>query len=607
MDPSAYGLNAHAQKSERGLLSDNDSGRAGTPAKEHLNMTAAPLTSSSTRRIGKGHIWIALLALAAALGSLVASSLVLVTSHHKPQGSWLIQPSVVLGFLAPLGAFCLDYAHKEAATVSWWLKLADGDSVYNLHREWAVGQSFWDAVTFFSPKVSAKTAISTLSLILYIAVGPLLQQASTVQLLRADTPVMLNSSFALNLPGSWSTTTNQTLANHAGAISPEMLDIVLGYTSRDPIPTNVSGCDGTCIGTVSAWGLNGTCQDISTSSHDWAKDYFLNGVRDPATLFNISFPAILLSSKNGTILDSEAIPQIQFTVTYWTPENATYNPPANSSVDRGIYQYCPGTLRTKQCTYFVDFVDYPVSMTNTSIQLNSTNAYFGPPQRTGTHFSKGTFTVDGLSGLQVAARNLFSSTARISNPGIIFRPTKNPDETTRWASWDLDAVGTFASKYAHFNYSESGSCFQSYGDPTDEITHGLSDILLRTSVSAAQFLNQTNFVRAYQQNITARQIKTELVFVSHYGYFAGGAAVMLVVLVLVSLPLWGWWRLNRAVTMSPLETAIVLKDQIHVHGHVNFVGDDLAELIGHHRVRSKAALRGAGDGEIELSEHGRAI
>jgi hypothetical protein len=62
-----------------------------------------------------------------------------------------------------------------------------------------------------------------------------------------------------------------------------------------------------------------------------------------------------------------------------------------------------------------------------------------------------------------------------------------------------------------------------------------------------------------------------LVFESDWRYLGAALAVLLVGLVLVGSLSWGGWRLQRAVTLSPLETAALF---------VNFdAGGELATLL----------------------------
>jgi hypothetical protein len=216
---------------------------------------------------------------------------------------------------------------------------------------------------------------------------------------------------------------------------------------------------GFALGTSRHLALNGTCQEISSTAHDIAKDYFENGVMDSATLFNISFPDINLMI-NNQLLHPESIPQVQFMITYWTPQSATYNPPPNPSVSFGRYQYCPGAITIKNCTYFVDQVQYPVSVQNTSISLDSNASYFGPLMKGATHLAKTSTYPEKLSGLQVAARGLFSSSAIIANAELVSSGSlNNSSSTLKWAKWNLDILGTLAAEHTQLNFSDSGSCF----------------------------------------------------------------------------------------------------------------------------------------------------
>jgi hypothetical protein len=542
--------------------------------------------------------WYPILAQLVTIACLVASGIVLATSNHKPQSSWSVRPSVVLGILAPIGAFCLSYVHKEAGVISWWLRLSDDVSLTDLEREWAVGQSYWDAVFNLSIKSSSSLlAISTLSLSVYIAVNPLLQRACTVEHGVTTQSVKVNTSIPINIPLDWSTTSNQTLANHAGTMSSQLLDIVQDYMKGTPARASVDSCDGICVGNVHAFGLNGTCHETSSTAHDWAKEYFEKGVHDPATVFNVSFPDISLMTDNG-FLNPESIPQFQFLITFWTPQNATYNPPPNSSVSLGRYQYCPGVITTKNCTYFVDQVQYPVSIKNSTISLNSEDSYFGPPHKSATHLAKLPTYPEKLSGLQIAARSLFSSSTLLSNPEAVWSGAENASSTLKWAKWDVHAEGTLAAEHVQLNFSDSGSCFQTYTDPTDEITHGLSDILLRSAIAAAKTQNEARgWTPLYQQTFQTIQTKEELVFASHYGFFAIAAALTLLEAILVSLPFWGWWRLRRPVSLSPLETAVALKQRMNDTEDTGLKGEQQAILLEKQVPRNNLAVHDLRDSE----------
>ena len=55
------------------------------------------------------------------------------------------------------------------------------------------------------------------------------------------------------------------------------------------------------------------------------------------------------------------------------------------------------------------------------------------------------------------------------------------------------------------------------------------------------------------------------------------------------------------VTLSPLETAVDLKDQIDIPGGAKLDDKQLVGLVGHQLVRHEAVLSGLGGSDVELS------
>ena len=59
------------------------------------------------------------------------------------------------------------------------------------------------------------------------------------------------------------------------------------------------------------------------------------------------------------------------------------------------------------------------------------------------------------------------------------------------------------------------------------------------------------------QLVTATRIDEVTVFSSNLGYFAGAAAVELFSILIILYTFYGWWRLGRNPSLSPLEIAKV--------------------------------------------------
>ncbi len=56
-------------------------------------------------------------------------------------------------------------------------------------------------------------------------------------------------------------------------------------------------------------------------------------------------------------------------------------------------------------------------------------------------------------------------------------------------------------------------------------------------------------------NTTAKPQSPVNVFVSDFSFFAGAAVVQLFSITITLFTFYGWWRLGRDVTLSPVETA----------------------------------------------------
>lgn len=96
------------------------------------------------------------------------------------------------------------------------------------------------------------------------------------------------------------------------------------------------------------------------------------------------------------------------------------------------------------------------------------------------------------------------------------------------------------------------------------ISHEL--VVFRTGVQFAQLPeinNPTYLAERLDPNlkvnytISAKRLDEVTVYVSDFNYFAGAATVELFTILIVLYTFYGWWRLGRNASLSPLETAKV--------------------------------------------------
>ena len=95
----------------------------------------------------------------------------------------------------------------------------------------------------------------------------------------------------------------------------------------------------------------------------------------------------------------------------------------------------------------------------------------------------------------------------------------------------------------------------------------LNELMFRTGVHAArQYKHNTSHLKARMDsgleinyNVTGMLKSPINVFKSDLSYFAGAATVQLFTILVILFTYYGFWRLGRNVSFSPLEVAKVSK------------------------------------------------
>ena len=124
-------------------------------------------------------------ALILAVLSAVGAVLVLVCSDGKAIDHWTlhgheIQPIVLLSIFAALGNALLRFAFVEGAVVPWWVSAQQGTDLAKISRIWESANSILPLFT--SGRHLTRTASASFFVLLLLAVGPILQRASTVDI-----------------------------------------------------------------------------------------------------------------------------------------------------------------------------------------------------------------------------------------------------------------------------------------------------------------------------------------------------------------------------------------------------------------------------------------
>jgi hypothetical protein len=69
---------------------------------------------------------------------------------------------------------------------------------------------------------------------------------------------------------------------------------------------------------------------------------------------------------------------------------------------------------------------------------------------------------------------------------------------------------------------------------------------------------------AVNQTITGTVVESVEVFRTDFSFYVAAAAVELCSVLVILTTFWGWWRLGRSASLSPLEIAKVLAWERHI-------------------------------------------
>jgi hypothetical protein len=162
-----------------------------------------------------------------------------------------------------------------------------------------------------------------------------------------------------------------------------------------------------------------------------------------------------------------------------------------------------------------------------------------------------------LAGVTGAALTRYQSMVLYLNPYP--RPNATKQDVQRYYQMNEYFVSPF--KIGTDADAVYAAC-SGYRDPTNVVMGGLNEFTFRLGVSAAKYnysMVQSTLDPGLEpaQNVTGIQIGLQNVYETDFWYFFGAALVEIACIGII-LPLyWGWWRLGRPVSFSPLEIAKV--------------------------------------------------
>jgi len=444
---------------------------------------------------------------------LVASAVVIAVSQDDPVASWKVQPAVLIAIFSGTSNTVFNSALATGIAVRFWLSASRGVKLSQLHYIWDHGRVFGiGSAMRAGPPARTVAIFALLANAMQFVGAPLLQRATYQTLQHQHIP---NESVSLDvaqtIPDGWFGTKDTTTNN---IINFDRAQILVQQWWTNTSLHTPRPCDGTCHGLVPGAGFTFQCWRASRTV-------------ELATNRTNGTPVFFLNTRH-TQNATGAPPYLRLTVRYLSETDDA----------------CIGTLREDICDLESATIEYPITIQNHTVTMhrddlarNGARAVSRPvvPPALNTSSSPAVTPVEALWGVvqfritdnATKTYDYKSNRSTYLGPGIL--------SDIFWIADGGDEVGPRAR------------CRLQFRSPTEYFLATLYDYMFRAAMS----LGDGTETQIFQVERTV----PVLVFSTDGRYLAAGLVVMTCGLVFVMVLMWGWWQLERPVTLSPLETA----------------------------------------------------
>ncbi|KAL0471781.1 hypothetical protein QR685DRAFT_570523 [Neurospora intermedia] len=452
---------------------------------------------------------------------------IVLQSGSQPEADWSghKQPGVLLAYTSTLANALTGLAFAQAAVVFFWTQAVQPMPVSNLHYNWASSSSVIGAFRSLYRKKAIRASIVTIIVtITSFLRGPLMQRASFVQIVDVSHNGTVDLQVKHNISDTWGGTVDGRDTRNV-LFTSEFAQVTRDFQAKAPIQIEGASCEN-CTLTVKAFGFDvDHCEELTTSPTNY------NLTVDLATIGNVS-----------RIFESAI--DIWYEHRSFTGLNISTKRKAHSDGgDEEYPQACSGKLVGQTCILVPSVVEYNISISGgkASFQTDSWK-----DDRVVEHmYVPGAGSGITILPLQVVGSTLFNSIAEVWWAGAV--------------GWATKADGLTANLYTG-NWSAARSpCHQFYQDPMDDIINSYRELAFRMSVHAANNPGHDSLgvplPREEQKGIPYTSHITQVQYAADIPELLLAVAVSLAGPVATMVLLWGWWRLGRNFSMSPLELA----------------------------------------------------
>ncbi|GAD93707.1 hypothetical protein NECHADRAFT_75613 [Paecilomyces variotii No. 5] len=491
-----------------------------------------PWEPGTTRRAP----WTAIAALSGASMCTAGMAIILAVANGKDADQWparntIFQPAVLLSALSTVTNALLLFAYQDAAVIAWWIKILRGMTITEAHRSWQYAGSLWKSIT--AMRSFNTVAFACLAMGLVVIDGPLVQRALQTSARQVSHRTNFSVSFSqAPFPDGYSGV-YMTRSPSVSALKSRFIPVVREYVQRSPIVLPVTTCRSKCRGSVVGPGFDYDCQRKHES-------------------YSI-----------------EPRPGIEYNVGYAQVNFMTNSLGFSNTIDVDTkFKDTPGSKGSytmKSCKLRFGRVNYDISISNTSMvtlhprqrNMNETIEILDMYRET---FGLGEFG-SALGGIAYAANTIYGS-----NVSLYFTGT-----------FAIEGKGPLASVYLNTTDAGLGSTNMTWLNPTDDILDAIREMAFRAAVSLS---NSTTL-----QNVSGIEDGLTAIYGLHGAYLAGAIAAIIFGMAAICILFWGWWRLGRSVSMSPIEIARAFGAQIFQTEDSNADLNDVLKELGSKKIR----------------------
>ncbi len=497
----------------------------------------------------------------------VLTAVVLHISDGDEIASWLVQPSVYLSLIAAALGPAVAYIYAQGVQVDFWMFCMRGRTLFEIDNRWQVAGDVVAAVTstLCRQRIS-RIALACVAVTAMAVQGTFLQNASRSVPTQIQTAAQSNLNIAPELPSEFSSTYTGRVTN-AAVLNPTFAAVLQGFQARTAM-SSISTCQGSCSGTFAGAGLAATC---SSTPFNWTvpKEFYNAYPAIQFNAFNISFKI-----SGDTVLDKNGNPTYHPGTSLQVWRNTRLTVDFYVKDGRKLFQMTPDGPQEvgfhRQCILRPATVLYPVTISNSTIRLRGQMVDDEAIDFLDVYEPAAYGSGSGTTWLGYASTvsELYATTINVSYAGAV--------------GYTYARSGLFGTAYLK-NLGDvqdpDGFFDVSFYDSSADVLSGMRELSFRMALAAAR--NPTagrwlgkNIPPGTNTNIdsvdlglytlsvppfsvTNGTVETRNITLYHtdWAYGGFGIAWTFLMLALIAPTFYGFWLLDRKLSLSPLETA----------------------------------------------------